>query len=63
MEGVLACHPAEGQHVDTFPPFPHGVVYGAYPQRAPPSVPNATPSAVVSRERRIRARAREHAPP
>ena len=25
------CRPAEGQHVDTFPPFPRGVVYGAYP--------------------------------
>ena len=23
------CRPAEGQHVDTFPPFPRGVVYGA----------------------------------
>jgi len=30
LEGVLVCHPAEGQHVDTFPPFPRGVVYGAY---------------------------------
>ena len=33
LEGVLVCHPAEGQHVGTFPPFPHGVVYGAYPSR------------------------------
>ena len=31
LEGVLACHPAEGQHVGTFQPFPRGVVYGAYP--------------------------------
>ena len=26
LEGVLVCHPAEGQHVDTFSPFPRGVV-------------------------------------
>ena len=31
LEGTLVCRPAEGQHVDTFPPFPRGVVYGAYP--------------------------------
>ena len=31
LEGVLVCHPAEGQHVDTFSPFPRGVMYGAYP--------------------------------
>ena len=26
LEGVLVYHPAEGQHVDTFSPFPRGVV-------------------------------------
>ena len=31
LEGVLVCRPAEGQHVDTFSPFPRGVMYGAYP--------------------------------
>ena len=25
------CRHAEDQHVDTFPPFPREVVYGAYP--------------------------------